>query len=169
MARWTKETAFAVAKKYTDFRTFDREMAGCYKFLKRHGWLDEATIHMSKGQKVIWTFEALKKVVASVSSRKELYKLHRSAYNRVQKDGLLDILFTDKEKVLSPSILKFKNARKAEKQFSSYTQVELGAFYQLTDGGRVFLERGTYIVQKANGNFCSITEDKFKQRELKYA
>ena len=138
-------------------------MAGCYKFLKRHGWLDEATIHMSKGQKVTWTFEALKEIVASVSSRTELYKHYRSAYNRAQKDGLLDILFADKEKVLSPSILKFKNAKKGEKRYSSFAQVELGAFYQLENGGRVFLERGNYVVQKANGNFCSLTKEEFNK------
>jgi len=158
MRKWTKKTAFAMAKTYKDYTKFDREMSGCRKYLKRHGFLHEATIHMVKGQKVIWTFETLKEVVNLVDSRTELYKQYRSAYNRAQKDGLLDILFADKEKFLAKNILKFK---KPVNQDLSYAKVELGAFYMLESGGKLFLERGNYVAKRENGSFCSFSKENF--------
>ena len=90
---WTKESAFKHAKSFNKFRDFDRNAAGCYKYLNRNGWLDEATKHMERGKQTLWTMAKLKKIALKNNTRSKLYKAERGAYNRALKDGVLDILY----------------------------------------------------------------------------
>ena len=93
MTKWNKKTAFKHAKKFKKFRTFDREAAGCYKYLKRYGWLDEAVSHMERGKQTFWTLERLKEEVTLLTTRTSLYRNSRGAYNAALKNNFLDILY----------------------------------------------------------------------------
>jgi len=93
MTKWTKEKAFRHAKKFNKFREFDRKAAGCYKYLKRNGWLDEAVSHMERGKQTFWTLERLKEEATILKTRTELYKNSRGAYNAALKNNFLDILY----------------------------------------------------------------------------
>ena len=90
---WTKQSAFAHAKKFKKFGEFDRNAAGCYKYLKRNGWLDDAVSHMERGKQTLWTLEKLQKTALKHTTRSKLYKHERGAYNRALKDGVLDKLY----------------------------------------------------------------------------
>lgn len=81
--KWTFETVYEEAKKYTSRTDFQKKSYGCYRSAKKNGWLDKIEwlkpkIHPNG----YWTYEKCLEHAKKYKNLKELYENDFKAYRR---------------------------------------------------------------------------------------
>lgn len=86
--RWTKESCFEEAKKYSTSHDF-REYSTAYTAATKNGWIKEYT-WLTKQKHTEWTREDCEQEARKYKTRDEFHRSSGSAYNAAKRNGWLD-------------------------------------------------------------------------------
>lgn len=90
---WTKEKCVEISMLFDNLTDLAKEYPSCWVIMKRNGWLDELTKHMSPYKRKppkYWNFERSKEMALLCSTRQEFREKYESAYDAARKHGFLD-------------------------------------------------------------------------------
>jgi predicted GIY-YIG superfamily endonuclease len=87
---WTKELAKKEADKYNNLKDFLKYSKPTYHAVKRYGWFDELTSHMSKEREKKWTKDLIHDIAKKYNTKVEFLKGDNGAYQAAKKYGWLD-------------------------------------------------------------------------------
>lgn len=87
---WTKELAKKEADKYDNLKDFLKYSKPTYHALKRYGWFDELTSHMSKERDKKWTKDLIHDIAKKYNTKVEFLKGDNGAYQAAKKYGWLE-------------------------------------------------------------------------------
>ena len=137
--KWTRDSARAEAKNYSNRGAFHDEAQGCWGFAKEQGqeFLNEISSHMEVLWENKWTFEACKAEAAKYKHRKDFENACTSAYQRARANGWLDEICAHMDRKGAPWTIKQNvlDAAKAFKSRTDFSTVEGGAYHQALANG----------------------------------
>ena len=180
--RWTRDSAMAEAKNYSNRGAFHDEAQGCWEFAKEQGqeFLDEICAHMQVLWEQKWTFEACKEEAVKYKHRKDFDNACTSAYQRARANGWLDKICAHMERKGAPWTIK-QNVLDVAKTFNSRSVFsrEEGAAYnqarangwleeackhmEITDNGYLYCVYAIYN-QRLHKAYIGITTQKADSR-----
>ena len=97
--KWTQETCYNEAKKYTSRGEFKEKNASAYAKARENNWLKDYTWFIAKYRK--WDYESCKAEAKKYNSAGEFAKHCSSAYNYALKNGFARELFPPKQIIIN--------------------------------------------------------------------
>ena len=88
-SKWNKKKVLKDAKKYKSRSEWKKKSPSAYRFAKKHGFFEQAVMHMKKPLKGKWTEENIIKSAKKYKTIKEWMKNEPGAYAAAQKKKLL--------------------------------------------------------------------------------
>ena len=88
-SKWNKKKVLKDAKKYKSRSEWKKKSPSAYRFAKKHGFFEQAVMHMKKPLKGKWTEENIIKNAKKYKTIKEWMKNEPGAYAAAQKKKLL--------------------------------------------------------------------------------
>lgn len=137
--RWTRESARAEAKKFSNRGAFHDEAQGCWEYATREGqeFVDEICAHMEVLWEQKWNFEACKQEAAKYQHRKDFNNGCTSAYQRARANGWLDEICAHMDRKGAPWTIK-ENVLEEAKRFktrSQFSKISGAAYRQAIANG----------------------------------
>lgn len=86
--KWTKETCYEEAKKYTSIKDFRQNSASAYGVCLKHKWIDDYTwLKRKKQSNTYWSHDRCYEAAKKCTSRSEFGKKYPAAWRRAVNNG----------------------------------------------------------------------------------